>query len=322
MPALATESYLEQFEEEGYVVVEDILDPEEDLQPVIAEYTNLLDTLAEKLYVEGKLSSPYRDLPFGRRLTQIVVETGRLYSQYFDISLPQANVKEDTPIHVGKAAFNILRNPRLLDIVETFIGPEIYSNPVQHVRIKPPESALPKDQWDGLASAVYWHQDSGVILPEADNSNILTVWIPVFDATEENGCLAVAPGSHKGDLLPHCPSSTMGTHIPEKYLPEPFIPVPVKQGGALFLTRKTVHVALKNHSDGIRWSFDLRYNPIGQPTGRPVFPGFIARSKAHPESALTDPEAWAQLWRDTRSRIARGQNPIYNRWSADSPACA
>jgi ectoine hydroxylase-related dioxygenase (phytanoyl-CoA dioxygenase family) len=323
MPVLAVDqSHIKFFEEQGYVVIEDILDPEEDLQPVIEEYEAVLDNLVRRLYAEGKVTSLYRELPFGQRLTRIVAETGRFYSQYFDISLPQSGVTEDTPIHLGKAVFNLLRNPKLLDVVEAFIGPEIYSNPVQHVRIKPPEWALPKGQWDGLSSAVYWHQDNGVILPEADESNILTVWLAISDATEENGCLAVAPESHKLGLLPHCPSPDKGVHIPEKLLPERFIPVPVKRGGALFMTRKTVHVSLRNLSDDIRWSFDLRYNPIGQPTGRPAFPGFIARSKAHPESALTDPEVWAQLWRDARTRIARGTNPVYNRWSADSPVCA
>jgi len=40
-------------------------------------------------------------------------------------------VGEDTPIHLSEAVFNFLRNPRLLDAVETLIGPEIYSNPIQ-----------------------------------------------------------------------------------------------------------------------------------------------------------------------------------------------
>lgn len=315
-------SILEHFEEQGYVVVEEVFDPEEDLQPVVDEYTNLLNALVERLYAEGKLKSTYRNLPFGQRLIKIVVETGRFYSQYFDISLPQSGVTEETPMHHGKAVFDILRNPKLLNVVESFIGPEIYSNPVQHVRFKLPEQILPKGQYDGLAATVYWHQDNGVILPEADKSNILTVWFPVTDATEENGCLQVIPGSHKMGLLDHCPSSEKGVHIPEKYLPGKPVPLPIKRGSVLFMTRKTIHSSLSNVSNDIRWSFDLRYNPIGQATGRPAFPGFVARSQAHPEWVLSDPEVWAQLWRDARTRIARSENPVYNRWRADAPVCA
>jgi hypothetical protein len=72
----------------------------------------------------------------------------------------------------------------------------------------------------------------------------------------------------------------------------------------------------------VRWSFDLRYNPIGQPTGRDLFPGFVARSRANPESVLRDPVAWEKLWRDTRDRLAQEAHTPFNRWSADAAVCA
>ena len=74
--------------------------------------------------------------------------------------------------------------------------------------------------------------------------------------------------------------------------------------------------------DQVRISFDLRYQPTGQPTGRPSFPGFVARSASRPEQVLNDPEQWARLWLDTRETLARREDPSYNRWSADSPVCA
>ena len=40
----------------------------------------------------------------------------------------------------------MVTNPRLLDIVEQLIGPEITSNPIQHVRIKPPATTLRGDE--------------------------------------------------------------------------------------------------------------------------------------------------------------------------------
>ena len=51
----------------------------------------------------------------------------------------------------------------------------------------------------------------------------------------------------------------------------------------------TPHAALENKSDELHWSFDLRYNPVGQNTGRPAFPGFVARSRSQPEKELRDP---------------------------------
>ncbi len=81
-------------------------------------------------------------------------------------------------------------------------------------------------------------------------------------------------------------------------------------------------MCLQHVSDAIRWSFDLRYNPIGQPTGRPIFPDWVARSRAHPESELRDPAAWARLWLDARDRLAGKGKQTTNRWGAEPPVCA
>ena len=139
-----TKANLEQFEQEGYFVGEGILDPDEDLQPVVDEYDGLLDRLAREWHADGTLSSAYEAMPFGERLSHVARETDGSYAGSIDISLPQKNIVHDTPMHHGPAVFELLRNPKLLDAVEQFIGPEIFSNPVQHVRIKPPESFLPE----------------------------------------------------------------------------------------------------------------------------------------------------------------------------------
>ena len=320
---ILNDSTLHQLETEGYVVVEDLLDPDLDLRPVEEEYSLLLDELATQLRDRGELETLHRSLPFGPRLVKIMTEGGQQFAQHFDISLPQAGVTDETPMHHGRAVFDLLRSPRLLDAIEFFLGPEIYSSPVQHTRIKIPERLVPAEQRNALTSIVYWHNDNGVVLEEADRSTILTVWLPITDATEENGCLEIIPGSHRKDLPPHCPDPVKGVHIPPQYLPGKHrVAVPMKRGSVLFMNQMTVHSSLPNRSNDIRWSFDLRYNPIGQPTGRPVFPGFIARSRKSPRSVLSDPEEWAQLWRDARHQIAAGKDPVYNRWSADAPACA
>ena len=97
----------------------------------------------------------------------------------------------------------------------------------------------------------------------------------------------------------------------------------MQAGSVLFMHRRTMHCSYDNKTqDEVRWSFDLRYHPVGQPSGRPVFPDFVARSRANPESELRDPAAWAQLWADTRVRLAASAKQKFNRWSADHPACA
>lgn len=320
---MLTDAQRRQFDDEGYVVIEDVLDPEQDLAPVMAEYADVLDRLAASLFADGAIRSTYEDLPFSERLIQVCVESGRTFSQYFDFNLPQKGVRADTPIHVGPAIFNLLSNPRLLDVAESIVGPEIYSTPVQHIRMKLPPRAVAVGPHDGLVSAVPWHQDNGVLLPEADDATILTIWAPINEATMENGCLQVLARTHRDDLVTHCPTA-QGVGIPDVLLPagQP-VPLPMKPGSLLLMTQRTVHSSLDNITeDQVRISFDLRYQPVGQPTGRPAFPGFVARSAAHPGAVLRDPAAWAKSWLDTRDRLAAAQDPAYNRWRADAPVCA
>jgi len=87
--------------------------------------------------------------------------------------------------------------------------------------------------------------------------------------------------------------------------------------------QRTIHSSLDNTTESqVRVSLDLRYKPIGQPTGRPAFPGFIARSRVHPERVLRDPLAWAQSWYEARDRLAAQETPRFNRWQAGVGVCA
>jgi ectoine hydroxylase-related dioxygenase (phytanoyl-CoA dioxygenase family) len=318
----------QHFDEYGYVVVEDVLD-EATLRAIEDDYTRALDDLIEANIAAGKLSARYADLPFGQRLSRVIQE-GVNWGQHFDISLPQGGIRLDTPIHTTEAMFNVLTHPRLLNAAEAFVGPEILSNPIQHVRIKPPEHLVPQDQRGGMLVRVGWHQDQGVALPEVDATNMLTVWLAITDATVENGCLCVAPGSHRIGLSPHCPGAGPAgdLQIPSKFIGggsgNEYKPVatPVKRGGALFMHRLTQHASLKNVSDDIRWSFDLRYQPVGQPTGRPAFPGFVARSRSFPETEVRDWRVWAQLWADAKERLAERELAPFNRWTAEAEVCA
>ena len=127
--AKLTNAQIAQFDEEGYLAIEDVLNPQQDLDPVIEEYSVILDRLSRELYERDEISSLYTDLPFAKRLTQIQYQSGKSYSQHFDIALPKRNVAEDTPVSVGPAIFSLLRNAKLLDAVESLIGGEIYANP-------------------------------------------------------------------------------------------------------------------------------------------------------------------------------------------------
>ena len=110
-----------QFDDLGYIVVEDVLDPETILDPIITEYENVLDDLCGDLYNEQEIKSTYDNLPFDERIIKIYNETGRPHAQYFDFSLPFSDVKPDTPFWCGPAVFNAFVSDKLLDVVENLL---------------------------------------------------------------------------------------------------------------------------------------------------------------------------------------------------------
>ncbi len=310
---MLTENQIKDFQNRGFLVVDNVLEPEI-LTSVRTEYEALLDRLLDGWGLADELAGA----SFQDKLTA-AYRRGLDWFQPMDISLPGDRISEDTPMHFGPAVFDMLTSPRLLDMVEDLIGPEITSNPIQHVRIKPPARTLNKDEIRAHVGGTDWHQDRAVALEEADQTDMVTVWLAITDATVENGCLQVIPSKH--ELLPHCPQRQ--TAIADGFIDKSrAMPLPVKSGGAVLFHPMTPHGSLDNLSDGIRWSFDLRFNKTGQPTGRAHFPEFVARSRAHPETELRDWKAWKSMWEATRTRLAQADHIDIHRWSADAPVCA
>jgi ectoine hydroxylase-related dioxygenase (phytanoyl-CoA dioxygenase family) len=233
--------------------------------------------------------------------------------------LPGDTIRDDTPFHFGPAVFDMITHGPLLDVVEALIGPEITSNPIQHVRLKPPAINLRDTENRAHIMATDWHQDRAVAHEDGDQTQMVTVWLAISDATLENGCLQAIKG--KPRMYPHCPKKQ--TAIADGFLDlDQAVPLPVPAGGAVIFHPLTPHASLNNVSDRFRWSFDIRYNVTGQPTGRAHFPSFVARSRAHPERVLTDWRDWRDLWVDARHRLSVKDHIPIHRWTSDSPACA
>ena len=306
------------FDENGYLIVPDVVGKPM-LETVRQEYADLLDDLYAGWHEDGLVSAEPDGLSFWEKLDQCCRGDFDWF-QPLDISLPHNGIHEYTPMHISPAVFGLITHRNILDIVEQLIGPEITSNPIQHVRIKPPARALPNSENRAHVTATDWHQDRGVTLEEADNTKMVTVWLAVTDATVENGCLRVFPGRHE-DMLPHCPKAQVG--IANPFLPDGDpVPAPVKAGGIVLFHPLTPHGSLPNESDGYRWSFDLRYNVTGQPTGRSQYPEFVARSRSDPGSELRDWRKWQTDWDATRRRLANAPHIPQHRWQNDAPYCA
>ena len=313
---MLTTNQITEFNENGVIVIPDVLNAEL-LDRIRQEYAGLLDGLYADWQRQG-LVPPADGLDFYEKLL-VSYRAKCDWFQPMDISLPGDTIRDDTPFHFGPAVFDMITHGPLLDVVEALIGPEITSNPIQHVRLKPPAINLRDTENRAHIMATDWHQDRAVAHEDGDQTQMVTVWLAISDATLENGCLQAIKG--KPRMYPHCPKKQ--TAIADGFLDlDMAVPLPVPAGGAVIFHPLTPHASLNNVSDRFRWSFDIRYNVTGQPTGRAHFPSFVARSRAHPERVLTDWRDWRDLWVDARHRLSVKDHIPIHRWTSDSPACA
>ena len=171
--------------------------------------------------------------------------------------------------------------------MEALIGPEVLAHPQFNSRAK-----IPGHQ----AAVVPWHQDLGYLHPDAEETMMVNFWIPLVDAPMETGALQVIPGSHRWSLIPH---ETIDGYlgISEAALPpHEVVDCPLQVGGMLMIQHRTVHRSVPNTSERVRWSLDLRYSDPAQPTGREEVPGFIVRSRTHPERVARSHHDWLALF--------------------------
>ena len=288
-----------QFAEDGYLLLRGAL-TDADLDPIIAEYEEYIGRRAEELLAAGDISALYADEPFDRRLISICREDDAIYKELDIMRLR------------GRASFEFLRNDRLLDMVESLVGPEITCSPIQHTRAKLPAGVTPSGSDPHVAP---WHQDAGVTWEEADPHFILTVWLPLGAATPENGCLQIVPRAHRNGLVQHHIKQGLGTVIIDEEMPQTAqLTLPMDKGDVLLMDKQTPHRSTPNNADMVRWSMDLRYQQTGTPTGRPFHPDFVARSRSNPASELRDYDEWCRRWVESLEAV-QGQGVKAHRWA-------
>jgi phytanoyl-CoA hydroxylase len=266
------------FLEQGYLLLPEFIDPAV-FQLLIREFEEIIDRFARRAHAEGRLNEQCADAPFDRRLALIHAALGEERASGLWRAVHGKNQKT-------AGMFAVITHPALLDAVESLIGPEILAHPQFNSRAK-----LPRHE----ATVVPWHQDLGYLHEEAGNTFMVNFWLPLVDAPMETGPLQVIPGSHRWGLIPH--AQLVGyLGIPEAELPpHEVVDCPLPVGGALLLQHKTVHRSVPNVSDRVRWSLDIRYSDPAQPTGRAEVPGFLVRSRAHPERVATSHHDWLAL---------------------------
>ncbi len=293
-----TAAQKQQYEEQGFVVFERLFEPEE-LQPVIAELDESVDRLARKYHAEGRITSLCEGAGFATRFLELCRQNEAMYNELTGSQ------------QIGPATFDLLKHPKLVDIAEDIVGPEVHCQGRYRFRPKLPGKSAADFRWheDTLYQAkraFYMEQQHGLGADDPRRSgNVISrmylaatmpepgFWIPLVDVGPENGCLQLLPGSHR-----HAPPweeqadpSKSATQL-EGLVP---VPVPLSVGGAILIHQQCTHASPPNLSDHIRWSVDIRYQDGRRPVKSAREPGFLARSRQRPGEVVTTLDGYLRI---------------------------
>lgn len=274
-----TTAAVEQFHSEGYVVQPGVY-AAADLAPIREAIADLVEREANRLHGEGRLADPCADASFETRLVRINQTDSEAAREIYMNILGKGGGGFS-----GPAMLTMLRHPALLSCIESLVGPDIVGSSVYRIRPKVPG-------W--VHGEVPWHQDSGYFMPHCDQHLIVTCWIPLVDATLENGCLHVLPRHHQGGIIRHYTGGHGGfLEIPTDELGREIKPVPLEMGAGdvLFMTNLTPHASFENRTDQVRWSLDLRYQNASAPNNVDEEPSAYTPERDPVTVACYPPEA-------------------------------
>jgi phytanoyl-CoA hydroxylase len=239
-----TAAQREQYEQNGFLVVETLLEP--------AEVQRLLARL-DRVIADGGRPAAIR----------VQVEPGLAGSPEAQGARADSIRKVEGLAEHDPVFHSLARDPRLLRVFRDLLGPDLklfrdalMMKPARHGSAKP------------------YHQDSAywAIEPPA----LASCWLALDPATTENGCMRVLPGSHRWGALEH-------QHLADYQVDEAGldtageVSVPLSAGGALFFHSMLLHATAPNASPRPRRAMILslmsaRSRWVGERSAKPEFP--------------------------------------------------
>jgi ectoine hydroxylase-related dioxygenase (phytanoyl-CoA dioxygenase family) len=135
-----------------------------------------------------------------------------------------------------------------------------------------------------------WHQDNGYV--PTDPVHYVTNWLALDDATIENGCVWVLPGSHKNGFVKHV-KTEIGWQC--YFGDDPGVPVELKKGSMVTFHSLLFHRSTPNLSNTIRKGYVIQYSvdgaknpetglvfkngPLIAQGGKPAYSGFVSKEE-------------------------------------------
>jgi ectoine hydroxylase-related dioxygenase (phytanoyl-CoA dioxygenase family) len=187
-----------------------------------------------------------------------------------------------------------MNNSRLLVIAtrvaRQLLGPDA-SCEIAHAIFKPPQRG----------AETPWHQDASYWSP-ALRYNSISIWVPLQEATEENGCMQFVPGSHRHDVFMHRSMNNdprihaLELAPEERYRTAAFVSCPLPAGGATFHGPYMLHHTGPNRSSIPRRALILNAGLPPVPREAPLhYPWAENRTTARDQRAKDAAERGIQM---------------------------
>lgn len=153
-------------------------------------------------------------------------------SQYEEIDPTKRQVRAMQPHRYSSRVMDWFTHPKVAEVLESLLGvPPLGAQTMYYY--KPPGA-----KGQGM------HQDNFYLL--ASPATCIAAWTAIDSADQENGCLYVVPGSHRGGIL--CPDGTSerwlnygDSHISKFPRETKPVAVPVKRGQTMFFGGNLIH---------------------------------------------------------------------------------
>ncbi len=230
-----TDAHVAQFHEQGFLIVENAFTAQE-VQVALDGLFHLLSGEVEEFngvqYERASAGVAIEDLPLEEKQDYV-----RKFMSFVDY---------DERLNA------LAHHPLLLALVERLIGeaPVLFQS---MALLKPPRLGRDKP----------WHQDHAYFQLELD-AKVVGCWIALDEATVENGCMIIAPGSHLKGPVVHfrrrdwqiCDTDVDTTGS---------VAVPLKPGGLLIFQSLLHHGTPPNTTGSRRRALQFHYRPQSAP---------------------------------------------------------
>jgi ectoine hydroxylase-related dioxygenase (phytanoyl-CoA dioxygenase family) len=262
-PAVDATKLTGQFNAHGFCVVERVFQPSE-MQPLAATISELaaaevaalqesgvmaragaLDWASAEEYSAWQRATPsWKETVTAMSKVQVIGGSGELIARKLNTPLKDYEHLDDFR--------KIALDPRMTNLASQLFGgrkAQVFSD---QVFIKPPEVGGPKP----------YHQDNwyfGV----TSSDDVLTAWVALDDAVEENGALRYIDGAHLCGLVPHAITDVAepyNVNAPEAALDRAReVVAPVGQGGVVFHHGAALHSSSDNRTPAHRRAYAIHY---------------------------------------------------------------